>query len=70
MDNTYSPIKHARCQDWTELADRVLSGYCLDESDALAVLESRDEELLEVLSAAFKGDLDGDASDETIEQIV
>ena len=54
MNNTYSPIKHARCQDWSELADRVLSGYCLDESDALAVLESRDEELLEVLSAAFK----------------
>jgi biotin synthase len=39
---------------WAELAERVLDGYQLSGDDALAVLASPDEQLLEVLAAAFR----------------
>jgi biotin synthase len=39
--------------NWQKLADRVLAGQTLTETDALAILKSRDEELLDLLSAAY-----------------
>lgn len=39
---------------WHELADRVLEGHGLDESDALAILASDDAELLDLLAAAYR----------------
>jgi biotin synthase len=39
---------------WAELAERVLDGYQLSVDDALAVLASPDDELLDVLGAAFR----------------
>jgi len=39
---------------WHELADRVLEGHALDESDALAILASDDAELLDLLAAAYR----------------
>jgi len=40
--------------DWNQLADRALSGAELERRDALAVLESGDDELLGVLHASFR----------------
>ncbi len=40
--------------DWTDLADQVLAGDAIDRSQAMAVLESGDDELLAVLDAAFR----------------
>src|SRR5437868_15370675 len=45
---TASPV------DWSELADRVLDGQWVTESEALAILRAPDEELLEILAAAYK----------------
>lgn len=39
---------------WHELADRVLQGHRLAEDEALAVLRSGDEELLELLAGAYR----------------
>jgi biotin synthase len=39
---------------WDELAERVLDGYELTAEDALAVLAAPNEELLEVLAAAYR----------------
>jgi len=39
---------------WHALADRVLAGGDLDRSEALAILESPDEELLDLLAAAYR----------------
>ena len=39
---------------WNELATRVLGGAQIDESEALSILESNDDELLSVLAAAFR----------------
>ena len=39
---------------WQTLADRVLAGERLSEHDALAILASPDDELLELMSAAFR----------------
>jgi len=39
---------------WHPLADAVLSGHALDRSEALAILNSADDELMEVLSAAYR----------------
>jgi biotin synthase len=39
---------------WHRLADRVLAGEVLSKDEALAILESPDDELLDVLSAAFR----------------
>jgi biotin synthase len=41
-------------RDWMALANQVLAGYRLSEPEALAVLRSPDEELLELLSAAYR----------------
>jgi biotin synthase len=39
---------------WHRLADQVLRGDWLDRDDAMSVLESADEELLDLLSAAYR----------------
>ncbi len=40
--------------DWKSLGDRVLDGGEITADEALAVLESKDDELLEVLQAAYR----------------
>jgi biotin synthase len=40
--------------DWLELAERVLEGHRLTEDEALAVLEAPDDEVLDLLAAAFR----------------
>jgi biotin synthase len=40
--------------DWTALAAQVLDGYRLSESEALAILQSPDEDLLDLLAAAYR----------------
>lgn len=40
--------------DWHELAGRVLEGHRLTDDEGLAVLRSGDEQLLEVLAAAYR----------------
>lgn len=40
--------------DWQELAGRVLSGHRLNRDEALAILDSPDDELLDVLAASFR----------------
>jgi biotin synthase len=40
--------------DWNNLAQRVLDGYEVDRQDALAILNSGDEELLDLISAASR----------------
>ncbi len=40
--------------DWHALAERVLEGHRLTADEALAILRSGDEELLDLLSAAFR----------------
>ena len=39
---------------WSELADRVLGGHLVTESEALAALRAPDDELVELLAAAYK----------------
>ncbi len=39
---------------WNELANRVLEGHRLSEDEGLAILRSGDEELLDVLAAAYR----------------
>ncbi len=39
---------------WRELANRVLEGHRLTESEGLAILRSGDEEILDVLAAAYR----------------
>ena len=43
-----------RHRRWHELADRVLDGHRLTEDEALAVLAAPDDELLDLLAAAFR----------------
>ena len=40
--------------DWRELADRVLAGHRISPEEGLAVLRSADEELLDLLAAAYR----------------
>lgn len=40
--------------DYRRLADRVLAGHCVTHDEALAILQSPDEDLLAVLDAAFR----------------
>jgi biotin synthase len=40
--------------DWRELADRVLAGHRVSEDEALAILRSSDDELIDLLAGAFK----------------
>ncbi len=46
---TASPTLH-----WSSLADRILDGYSLTAEEGLAILRSDDDELLDLLAAAFK----------------
>ena len=39
---------------WQELADRVLEGHQITEAEGLAILHSRDEEILDLLAAAYR----------------
>jgi biotin synthase len=39
--------------DWQRLAARVLDGHRVDHGEALAVLQSRDEQLMDLLAAAY-----------------
>jgi biotin synthase len=39
---------------WSELADRVLAGHALSADEGLALLRAPDEQLLEVLAAAYR----------------
>ena len=38
--------------DWKALSDRILDGGKINEKEALAILQSKDDELLEVLQGA------------------
>jgi biotin synthase len=40
--------------DWSELASRVLDGYAATHSEALAILRAPDDELLDILAAAYR----------------
>src|SRR5438552_14229757 len=40
--------------DWAELAERVLLGHLTTRDEALAILRAPDEELLDILAAAYK----------------
>ncbi len=40
--------------DWAELAQRVLAGYKLTEEDALCILQAPDDQLLDILAAAYQ----------------
>jgi biotin synthase len=44
----------ASINDWNELADRVLGGHCLTREEGLAVLRADDDQLLDILAAAFR----------------
>jgi biotin synthase len=45
---------HVPAAPWHVLAGRVLEGHRLTDDEGLAILRSRDEELLEVLAAAYR----------------
>src|SRR3954464_12932943 len=47
------PRQGARC-DWPALAERVLAGHRILPDEALAILRAPDEELLDILAAAYK----------------
>ena len=47
-DSTSAPL------DWSDLADRVLAGHRLTVDEGLAILSSPDDQLLDLLSAAFR----------------
>ena len=40
--------------DWHDLATRILDGQVLTEQEALAILQSHDDELLDLLAASFR----------------
>jgi biotin synthase len=40
--------------DWSQLAERVLSGHHVTNNEALAILRAADEELLNILAAAYR----------------
>src|SRR5205085_436126 len=41
------------CLDWKSLAEQVIAGHQLTFDEALAILRSPDDELLDLMSAAF-----------------
>jgi biotin synthase len=47
-------VDETRANDWQFLADRVLTGESLTADEALEILECPDEELLDLLSAAYR----------------
>ncbi len=40
--------------DWNELADRVLAGHQLTAAEGLAILQSSDDQLLDIMAAAYR----------------
>ncbi|HND53869.1 MAG TPA: biotin synthase BioB, partial [Pirellulaceae bacterium] len=44
----------ATANDWRALADRVLDGHRLTEAEGLAILRSSDDELLDLMAAAYR----------------
>jgi biotin synthase len=42
------------CTDWQDLASRALRGEVLSEGEALAILRAPDEELLDIMAAAYR----------------
>ena len=49
-----STIAPPAATNWNDLADRVLDGYQLTAEEAVAILQSPDEELLDLLAAAYR----------------
>lgn len=47
-DNPHSPLR------WQELATQVLAGHRLNSQEALAILQAPDEEVLDLLAAAYR----------------
>jgi biotin synthase len=54
MNPTAEMIAAESSLDWSSLADRVLEGHRVSEEEALAILRAPDEELLDILAAAYK----------------
>ncbi|MCI0362028.1 MAG: biotin synthase BioB [Planctomycetaceae bacterium] len=48
------PLTAAPISDWSDLAGRVLNGHAVTPSEALAILQAPDEELLDILAAAYR----------------
>jgi biotin synthase len=48
------PVRRHNEHDWDSLADDVLTGRNLDRGEALAILNAPDDELLDLLAAAFR----------------
>jgi biotin synthase len=53
QETSASPTTSGSC-DWHELADRILAGHPLTDEQGLAILRCPDDELLDLLSAAFR----------------
>ena len=49
-----SPVAVSAPLDWSDLSGRVLGGHRLTVDEGLAILNSSDEELLELLAAAYR----------------
>jgi biotin synthase len=47
-------LRRRKTMDWKAIADRILDGGKITETEAVAVLESSDDELLDVLQAAYR----------------
>src|SRR5262245_45084984 len=54
MIRTAEPAYHTPEIAWSDLAERVLAGHDVTEADALAILRSSDDELLDLLAAAYQ----------------
>ncbi|MFM7107147.1 MAG: biotin synthase BioB, partial [Planctomycetaceae bacterium] len=48
------PVRPASATRWHDLADRVLAGGEITRAEARAILDSPDEELLDLLAAAYR----------------
>lgn len=53
VSRTFEGLAHVASNTWHGLARRVLAGGTLSEAEGLALLRAPDEELLDILSAAF-----------------
>ncbi len=54
MSNGSDLSATSRANRWHEMAERVLAGQQLDADEAVAILRSADEELLDLLAAVFR----------------
>ncbi len=52
--SSLKPLTAVAATDWHALASRVLAGEQLGEDEALAILRAGDDELLEILAAAYR----------------